>query len=241
VNTQQSNPENNEQILSAEEFTGRKFVDNRGHCVADWLRNHLPFCTSAKICVAYVNPSGFEAIKGELEQFLEKGRYLWILNSEEISEADGQFLLRLTDKYRHVQTRVYPSQLTFMHSKVYLLEEDHQAHLLIGSSNLTLGGLKTNIESNLIGAFPSNNEIVSQWRENFTTMWAQGVNLASALEHLRKLTSWQGGISMEVPQQITGHPLQVGTNVVVHGERGRVNLLYCLHPSKSGDIIGRFL
>lgn len=222
METQQSGAENNEQIFSSEEFASWEFVDNRGQYVADWLRNHLPFCTSAKICVAYVNSSGFEAIKCELEKFLGKRGCLWILNSEEISEVDGQFLLQLIDKYPHVQTRVYPSQLTFMHSKVYLLEEDHQAHVLIGSSNLTLGGLKTNIESNLAGTFPSNHQIVAQWRENFATMWAQGINLASALEHLRKLASRQRGMSMEIPEQITNHPLPIGSIVVVHGERGRV-------------------
>lgn len=222
MNTQQSSSENDEQIFLAEEFASWEFVDNRGHCVADWLRNHLPFCASAKICVAYVNPSGFEAIEGELEQFLDKGGCLWILSSEEIGKADGQFLLRLTDKYQQVRTRVYPSQFTFMHSKVYLLEGDRQAHVLIGSSNLTLGGLKTNIESNLVGTFPSDHQIVSQWRENFATMWAQGVSLASALERLRKFTSRQRGLSMEIPEQITKHPLPVGSIVVVHGERGRV-------------------
>ena len=214
--------ENNEQICPSQEFASWESVDNRRHCVAEWLRKHLPFCTSARICVAYVNPSGFEAIKDELEQFLDNGGHLCILSSDEVSEADGRFLLELTDKYQRVETRIYPSQLTFMHSKIYLLEKEHQAHILIGSSNFTLGGLKTNIESNLAGTFPLNDQIVSQYREDFATMWAQGINLADALEYLRKPASRQGGIDMETPVHTTHHPLQVGTLVVVHGERGRV-------------------
>jgi len=96
------------------------------------------------------------------------------------------------------------------------------AHVLVGSSNLTLGGLQTNIESNLAGSFPLNHRIVRQWRKNFDIIWAQGIALESALDRLRQPTAKEGGISMEMPKQATDHPLPVGSAVVVHGERGRV-------------------
>jgi|GEM_PF-318868 len=222
MNTHLSDPENAEQLFAVEELTGWKLIDNREYSAAEWLRRYLPSCTSASICVAYLNPSGFKLIEDELEHFLNTGASLSIISSEEISKGDAEFLLRLTDRYPQIQAKVYPAEFAFMHSKVYLLNEDNKVHVLVGSSNLTLGGLKTNIESNLAGSFSSDHEVVQQWRENFATMWAQGISLASALEQLRKLASWQKGISMEIPEQITNHPLPIGSTVVVHGERGRV-------------------
>jgi len=78
--------------------------------------------------------------------------------------------------------------------------------LLAGSSNLTLGGLKTNIESNLAGSFSSAQEIV----------------LDEMIDRLHKPAVREGGLNMDIQKQATEHPLQVGTTVVVHGQRGRI-------------------
>jgi len=222
VSSYQSEPENDEQHILVEELTGWKLIDNREYSAAEWLRRHLPSCTSASMCVAYLSPSGFKLIEDELQRFLSKGAPLSIISSEEISKADAEFLLRLVDRYPQIQAKVYPTEFTFMHSKVYLLNEDNKSHVLVGSSNLTLGGLKTNIESNLAGSFSSDHEIVRQWRNNFDTIWMQGIALTAALDRLRQPVTEGVGISMEMPKQTTDHPLPVGCIVVVHGERGRV-------------------
>jgi len=162
VSGRQLAPENDEQTVFVEGLTDWEFIDNRRCSVADWIRSHLPSSTSASICVAYLSPSGFRTIEHELEHFLNKGASLSIISSEEISKTDAEFLLRLADRYPQIQAKIYPTELTFMHSKVYLLEENDKAHVLAGSSNLTLGGLKTNIESNLAGSFSSAQEMVRQ-------------------------------------------------------------------------------
>ena len=172
--------------------------------------------------MAYLSPSGFKALEHELERFLNSGASLSIISSEEITRTDAQFLLRLAEKYPQVQARVYPTELTFMHSKVYLLEEDTKAHVLVGSSNLTLGGLETNIESNLAGSFASDHPIVRQWHENFDIIWSRGIALESALDRLRQAVAEGEGISMEMPKHSAEHPLPVGSVVVVHGQRGRI-------------------
>lgn len=95
METQQSGPENNEQIFSAEELIGWQCIDNRTYSAANWLRSHSPSCSSASICVAYLSPSGFEAIEHELECFLNTGASLSIVSSEEITRVNAEFLLRL--------------------------------------------------------------------------------------------------------------------------------------------------
>lgn len=222
MNSPQLEPGKDEQPVLAEELTGWEFIDNRVHSTADWLRSHLPSSTSASICVAYLSPSGFDAIETELEHFLDRGSILSIVTSEEISKTDAQFLLRLVKRYPQIRAKVYPTQRTFMHSKVYLLEEDDKAHVLVGSSNLTLGGLETNIESNLAGSFHSDHQIVWQWRENFDTIWSQGIALESGLDRLRQAVAKERGISMEGLKHPTEHPFPAGSVVVVHGQRGRV-------------------
>lgn len=215
-------PENDEQAIFVEGLTDWKFIDNRKCSVADWIRSHLPSSTSASICVAYLNPSGFKTIEDELEHFLNKGASFSIISSEKISKTDAEFLLRLADRYPQIQANIYPTKLTFMHSKVYLLEEDDKAHVLAGSSNLTLGGLETNIESNLAGSFSSAHEMVRQWRENFDIIWTQGIAPDEMIDRLHKPAVREGGLNMNVQKQATEHPLKVGTTVLVHGQRSRI-------------------
>lgn len=222
METFQSDAESDEQVFSPEEFGNWEFIDNRACSAANWLRTHLPSCAAVSICVAYVSPSGFETIRHELDDVLNNESVLSIVISEETTRADGEFLLRLIRKHPRIQARVYPTELAFMHSKVYLLKERDRVHVLVGSSNLTRGGLETNIESNLAGSFASDHPISRQWHENFDMIWSRGIALESAIDRLREPLSAGKGISMEMPKNSAEHPLPVGTIVVVHGERGKV-------------------
>jgi SNF2 family DNA or RNA helicase/HKD family nuclease len=214
--------EGNEQDIPPEYPTGWECIDNRGDSAANWLRGRLPSCSSASICVAYLSPSGFKAIERELERFLDGGASLSIVSSEEITRTDAEFLLRLAKRYPQIQAKVYPNELTFMHSKVYLLREKDRVHVLVGSSNLTRGGLETNIESNLAGSFAADHPIVRQWHEDFDIIWSRALALESAIDLLREPLPAGKGINMEMLKDSAEHPLPVGTIVVVHGERGKV-------------------
>ena len=114
-------PENDEQTIFVEGLTDWEFIDNRRCSVADWIRSHLPSSISASICVAYLSSSGFKTLEDELEHFLNKGASLSIISSEEISKTDAEFLLRLADRYPQIQAKIYPAELTFMHSKVDMI------------------------------------------------------------------------------------------------------------------------
>ena len=160
MNDHQLEPKENEPGRNEDVLSGWEFIDNHGRSVADWLRSCLSRAVSAEICVAYFTPTGLEVIKDEIEDFLGKGGFLSIITSEEISKADARSLLKLAERYPSVQARVYPAEVTFMHSKVYLLEDGKRTRVLVGSSNLAIGGLRTNIESNLAGSFHSDHQMV---------------------------------------------------------------------------------
>jgi len=218
----QPNPESNRQGSPEEEFADWEVINNRGRSAADWLRRHLSSCDGLSICVAYISPSGFESVGHELDDILNNGAPLSIVISEETTRSDGEFLLRLAQKHPGIHARVYPTEVAFMHSKVYLLREKDRVHVLVGSSNLTRGGLETNIESNLAGSFASDHPIVRQWHEDFGIIWSRAIALESAIDRLREPLPAGKGINMEMPKGSSEHPLPVGTNVVVHGERGKV-------------------
>ncbi|WP_113923568.1 phospholipase D-like domain-containing protein [Cognataquiflexum aquatile] len=65
----------------------------------------------------------------------------------------------------------YQPSITIFHPKIYLFEGDKKSELIIGSSNLTLQGLFTNVEFSLLisldNTIDSDKEIVKQLKEYF--------------------------------------------------------------------------
>ena len=99
------------------------------------------------ILTAFAKNSGVLRLKPALEHFKARGGYIQIFVGVDIQGTTYealQNLLPLCDALYVVHSE--DSSTTF-HSKVYLLENDTNIWMAIGSNNLTGGGLWTNFES----------------------------------------------------------------------------------------------
>jgi superfamily II DNA or RNA helicase/HKD family nuclease len=202
---------------------GLSLVDNRQSSAGEWLRRHLVDAHRVDICVAYVTKDGLQCLARELSHCLECGARVRLVTSAELGPSDAEALLQVVRHYPNTfHARVHPSGASFLHSKVYLLDTGQLIHLMVGSSNLTLGGLEQNIESNIAGNFPALSPLVHDWQESFEALWSQSLLLDQALDMLRPAVPKRGGVVMAEPGRSPVHPFPPGTAVVVHGERGKV-------------------
>lgn len=128
-----------------------------------------------EMAVAWVRRSGAREVTPALRQFLKRGGVLRIIvgiDIENTSKEGLQGLLAL-EKRGDVGVFVYHNEspsVTF-HPKLYLFRNDVDAKLIVGSNNLTEGGLATNIEASLEVEGPSHLhaivkavETLGQWR-----------------------------------------------------------------------------
>lgn len=104
--------------------------------------------TTLRVVVAWAKRSGLARIEGGIRSLRERGGRLLVVVG--ISEGGGtrqgmEWLVTLADE-AHV---FHDSGRTF-HPKVYLASGERGAMLLVGSHNLTLGGLAWNYEAALI-------------------------------------------------------------------------------------------
>ena len=135
--------------------------------MVDILRKGLTTSDEVTICVSFLRYSGLSLLIEELNTFLERKGKLQVLTSTYLNVTQPEALETLM-KLAEVEVRLQDG-VTGFHTKFYFFNtRENSAFCWIGSSNLTKGGIATNIEWNLKHSHP---DIIQECRENFQTLW----------------------------------------------------------------------
>lgn len=157
------------------------FAENVKQTLLEILRDELSRTTSAKFSVAFVTMSGLALLEKELTKCVERGIEIEFLVGLDFGTTDGNALRWLrsqADGYSNVRFFCFRDPLrkrgrTF-HPKLYLLKQRNLATAIIGSSNLTNGGLKENIELNVIVRDRYYSEAINAVRDIYADFLYQG-------------------------------------------------------------------
>ncbi len=128
-----------------------RLIDNTRQVVRDALDEVFAGATTAKVAVAYARDTGLNEASG-LRRFIDGGGKLRFLAGVDFELTELRTLDSLA-RGQGVETRVYLltalEQRRTFHPKVYLAQRGDEVRALVGSSNFTAGGLRTNVEANL--------------------------------------------------------------------------------------------
>ncbi|WRA31902.1 restriction endonuclease [Helicobacter pylori] len=122
--------------------------------INEGLRNSL----DTHIAVAFLKYSGVEIIQDALINSLEKGAEFEIIVGLDFKTTDSKsirFLLELDKTYKKLKFYCYgdkennKTDIVF-HPKIYMFDNGKEKTSIIGSTNLTKGGLENNFEVNTI-------------------------------------------------------------------------------------------
>ncbi len=125
-----------------------------GKVITEGLRNSL----NTHIAVAFLKYSGVEVIQDALIDSLEKGAEFEIIVGLDFKTTDSKsirFLLDLNKTYKKLRFYCYgdkennKTDIVF-HPKIYMFDNGKEKTSIIGSTNLTKGGLENNFEVNTI-------------------------------------------------------------------------------------------
>src|SRR5687767_6811377 len=123
---------------------------NHGQLLQSWLDGGL----DAFVAVAFLKHSGLRSIESRLEAFLQRGGTLRLLVGTDFFLTEAQALRdldRLAKIYPKLEWRlVEQSNTSTFHPKYYRFQDAANAWLMIGSANLTGGGLESNIEVSVV-------------------------------------------------------------------------------------------
>ena len=140
-----------------------RFVDSAG--VLEELRESIPYASSFKSAVAFLSSEGYREIEPLLIKLLRRQkRAQLVVGISEYGITDWQPLAklhRLKMKYPNLSVKVFKNR--GFHPKLFLSEfQNGRVSILIGSSNLTAGGIRRNIEANIILEGKPPREIVNE-------------------------------------------------------------------------------
>lgn len=144
-----------------------QIVDNVQRKTASVLVSAMESAADIRIAVAFVSSDGVAQIMPAVQQRLKAGSHIEFLVGMDTRVTDPS---AIRDLYKLTQQSPPASLLCFVprsasvlyHPKIYLMRNDPMVTAIIGSSNLTQGGLTTNIEANVVIQDDIHTELMSE-------------------------------------------------------------------------------
>ncbi len=143
-----------------------QLVDNLSVKLSDEVAPAIENSTSCRIAVAFISVGGLSLIEAPLRRCLKRGGFAEFLVGLDLSvtEPDAlRILFNMAEAEQNVRcfcfTKLGPAAA--YHPKLYIANSESEATIVVGSSNLTEGGLVRNIEVNVLIQAGLNEEIVS--------------------------------------------------------------------------------
>ena len=139
-----------------------RLIHNQGKANhADAINTHLAEARQLYICVAFMKLKGLNEIHSQLETSVSHGGSLIIIVSTDFFLTEPAALWRLLDLYKKYHSitayMVKSGEVTF-HPKVYCAVKGRRVHMIVGSANLTTGGLGANFELSLLRSTDVNSQ-----------------------------------------------------------------------------------
>ena len=152
-----------------------EFISNSSFTTTDnmyrALENAFNKAVSFKISVAFINFAGVQIILDILKKSENrniKGEIL-TTNYLHFTELKSIEFLR---RFENIEVRFFDSdKMEGFHTKGYIFEYENCYRAIVGSSNLTKSGLKSNIEWNTQVTVKKNNNFIKNILEEFKLLW----------------------------------------------------------------------
>jgi HKD family nuclease len=141
-------------------------IDNQSEGLVSILNHAIETSIDIRIAVAFVSRHGLSLIDNSLNYILNSRINLEFLLGLDMRATDPQalrYIYNLSKQHSNLALYCYGSleASSIYHPKLYILKGDKIVTSIIGSSNLTVGGLKNNIEVNMIITLNEQEEILS--------------------------------------------------------------------------------
>lgn len=179
-----------------------RFVDNVNVRMADTLWELLQCSQRVQIAVAFARYSGLRLIEPAIDKCLHGGGEIEFVVGLDFRTTDAEALRALQAREEAgSRVRLYcysePGETSgTYHPKLYLFEKEAGITGIIGSSNLTEGGLRSNVEVNVALDFDTESEeasalrgIYSQLKHQPTRFAPDGDYISAYEQTLRRATA----------------------------------------------------
>lgn len=174
-------------IACRKEFQATIIDNDYGNIpLSEELGNNLRLCSSFIFSVAFINQSGLEVILQPLKEAIDAGKKGYILTTDYLCFSEPKALERLMRISPNLEIKIITEDA--FHTKGYcFLNDNDTSTIIIGSSNLTQGALKSNHEWNVRLISSNNGSYYFDFDKIFKKLWDKALPLSvSWLEEYKK-------------------------------------------------------
>lgn len=143
---------------------------HRGNLLAE-LKQSLSECKKFYFSVAFINFSGLQLLLDSFKELEEKGVKGKIITSTYLNFTEPKALDKIKN-FENIDLKIFvvDSDKGF-HTKAYIFENEDDYKIIIGSSNITQGALKSNVEWNVMIVSKKETEFVQEVLDEYTYLW----------------------------------------------------------------------
>jgi HKD family nuclease len=158
-------------------------LDNseRGKSLSSFLSERLPNSNRVRLAVAFAKKSGWKLLQKSFQSAIETGADIELLIGLDLRITDASLLRVLTElslSQRSFRVLCFcdpkVNDAPFYHPKVYILDGPDNSFISVGSSNLTCGGLRRNIEMNIAVEGAKNDTLILELEELYPLIRGRG-------------------------------------------------------------------
>jgi len=203
------------------------------------LQKSFETAKSARIAVAFFGKKGYDVIAEPLENSLRnKRKVTFVVGISNYHTTDWQALdglVKLKKRFNTLDVRYYNNE--GFHPKLFAFKSRKESRVIIGSSNLTGAGLKSNVEANLLVTGKPDHETFAQ----IDLFWNNILREAQILDEdvvdkykasFRKAASTRKRTEISLPKTPIPSTSQIPS---VDGVRGLLGIGYWkIAPGKQG-------
>jgi HKD family nuclease len=161
-----------------------EIIQNSRRPLLDFLREQAEDARSMSVAVAFVKSSGWGLIEDNVVRLLNRNGAMYLLFGLDFHTTEPRAIRAIAALRAQFPAqaqylafsdfRVRRDDTPMFHPKIYLYERpNRRLAFSVGSSNLTSGGLRSNVEVNLTAITPANAPLANQVSNIFQSLWTQ--------------------------------------------------------------------
>lgn len=135
-----------------------QILSNLNYPIGNIVKQEMQSANNVQIAVAFLKYTGIKVIEKSMRQCLDNGGNLELIAGLDFKTTDSkalQYFINLKKEYSNVKFYCFgdrkenKTNIVF-HPKIYLFEKGRETTGIVGSANLTRGGLISNFEVNTV-------------------------------------------------------------------------------------------
>lgn len=135
-----------------------QILSNLNYPIGNIVKQEMQSANDVQIAVAFLKYTGIKVIEKSMRQCLDNGGSLELIAGLDFKTTDSrslQYFINLKKEYSKVNFYCFgdrkenKTDIVF-HPKIYLFEKGRETTGIVGSANMTRGGLMTNFEVNIV-------------------------------------------------------------------------------------------